>query len=206
MGKARKSLAILVLLLPASLQAHSLWLSQRNNERGLISNHTAARVGDPLVIKINESNAFTSTLASGSNKTSAVADSISKILYSPAASKAFTKNGELPGMQFAGNNTFANSGNVNNTSKITASMVVLVIDELPNHNLVVEGTRTLSFDGETQYAVLSGIVRPEDILADNSVTSDKVANLSLRIFSEGSVARGQKRGIISGAYSYASPL
>lgn len=198
--------ALLAITAPGLGWGRSLWRSERNAERGLIANRVAARVGDPLTIKIDESNAFTTTLAKGSNKSSNVNDTLTKLLFSPTASDAFTKNGELPGMQFAGNNTFSAGGNVNNTRKLTATMVVMVIDELPNSNLVVEGSRTLGVDGETQYAVVSGIVRPEDIDASNAVSSDRVANLSVQIFPEGTISQAQRRGLISGAYTYASPL
>ncbi len=195
-----------LLLLPLNLLASSLWRTQGNSERGLAGNRVAARVGDPLTIRIEETSTFTDILARGSTKTSAVNDTISQLLFSPKGSNAFTQNGQLPGVVFAGNNAFTSSGNTNHSRKISTLMVVMVIDELPNRNLVVEGSRTVSIDGETQYAVVSGIIRPEDIEHDNTVNSNQVANLNVRLFPEGSIANAGRRGVISGAYEQINPL
>ena len=61
---------------------------------------------------------------------------------------------------------------------------VVVVDILPNGNLVVIGTRDRNIAGDIQTIEVSGIVRPSDIAFDNSVKSEQVANF--RIVSQNS--------------------
>ena len=53
---------------------------------------------------------------------------------------------------------------------------VTVVDVLPNGNLVIEGVRVVTFSGETQYVVLHGLVRPDDVSPANAVLSTSIAD------------------------------
>jgi len=59
------------------------------------------------------------------------------------------------------------------------SVSVVVIDILPNGNLVVIGTRDRNIGGDVQTIEVSGIVRPSDITFDNTVKSEQVANFRI---------------------------
>jgi flagellar L-ring protein precursor FlgH len=56
---------------------------------------------------------------------------------------------------------------------------VVVIDILPNGNLVVNGTRDRSIAGDIQTIEVSGLVRPSDIAYDNTIKSQRVANFRI---------------------------
>jgi flagellar L-ring protein precursor FlgH len=81
-----------------------------------------------------------------------------------------------------------------------------VIDRLPNHNLVVQGTRRTAFSGETQDAVLRGIVRPEDIAANNTVFSYNVADATITFVSKGTVSNNQKKGWFTRLWEKVTPF
>ncbi len=69
-----------------------------------------------------------------------------------------------------------------------------VVDIRPNGTLVLEGRRTIQNNEEVWEQSLTGVVRPEDILPNNSVLSENVADL--RIFKReiGHVRDGYRRG------------
>ena len=54
----------------------------------------------------------------------------------------------------------------------------------------------MTSSGETQYVILRGIVRRDDISNDNVVPSSKVANASVEILEKGAIASAQKQGWI----------
>ena len=58
-------------------------------------------------------------------------------------------------------------------------VTVVVVDILPNDNLVVTGTRDRKIAGDIQTIEVSGIVRPSDIAFDNTVRSEQVANFRI---------------------------
>ena len=59
------------------------------------------------------------------------------------------------------------------------SVTVVVVDILPNDNLVIMGTRDRNIAGDVQRIELSGIVRPSDIEFDNTIKSEQIANFCI---------------------------
>jgi flagellar L-ring protein FlgH len=62
-----------------------------------------------------------------------------------------------------------------------------VVDVLPNGMLVVQATRELTFSEQTQLIKLRGLVRPEDVSAQNQVLSTDMTDLELEVTGKGIV-------------------
>lgn len=62
-----------------------------------------------------------------------------------------------------------------------------VVDVLPNGMLVVQATRQLTFSQQTQLIKLRGLVRPEDVSAQNEVESTAMTDLELEVVGKGIV-------------------
>jgi len=60
-----------------------------------------------------------------------------------------------------------------------------VVDVLPNGMLVVQATRQLTFSQQTQVIKLRGLVRPEDVSAQNQVLSTAMTDLELEVTGKG---------------------
>ncbi len=60
-----------------------------------------------------------------------------------------------------------------------------VVDVLPNGMLVVQATRQLTFSQQTQLIRLRGLVRPEDVNAQNQVLSTAMTDLELEVTGKG---------------------
>ncbi len=69
-----------------------------------------------------------------------------------------------------------------------------IVDIRPNGLLVVEGHRTIRNNSEVWEMSLSGIVRPEDVLPNNSVLSECIADLRIYKREVGHVRDGYRRG------------
>jgi flagellar L-ring protein precursor FlgH len=74
---------------------------------------------------------------------------------------------------------FVGQAKYEKSGAFTARLAAIVVDTLPNGNLVVSGRREIKIDGETKLIEFSGVVRRYDIAADNSVTSELVANATV---------------------------
>jgi len=198
--------SILLFGLAASpLPADSLWTSPANSERSMYADRKASRNGDILTVVISESVATQSSQNTKSNKSSSVAASVSSFLF-PAAASGFGKhNGSLPATGLSAKNDFSGGGEINNTQSLSGRAAVLVTDVLPNGNLVIEGVRVITFSGETQYVVLHGLVRAEDVTSANTVASTNVADVRLEFISEGSLTDAQKRGWLTKLYDKLRP-
>lgn len=77
---------------------------------------------------------------------------------------------------------------------MTSSIGCTVIEKLPNGNLVVRGSRELQVNGETQYIILEGVVRPSDISAANTVYSTQLADAKIYYTGRGVLTDKQKPG------------
>jgi flagellar L-ring protein precursor FlgH len=200
------SLLIGSLLLATASRGDSLWTNSPQGERNLAADHKAARTGDILTIIVQESANANSTQQRTDSRTSTVQDAVTQFLFSAAASKLGTHNGELPAINLSGKSGFSGGGTVANTQSITASAAVLVSDVLPNGNLVIEGARMVTFSGETQYVVLHGIVRPDDVAPGNTISSTNIADARVEFYNEGSLTDMQNRGWLSKLYEKLRPF
>jgi flagellar L-ring protein precursor FlgH len=70
-------------------------------------------------------------------------------------------------------------------SSLTTTFGAEVVDVLPNGMLVVQATRQLTFSQQTQLIKLRGLVRPEDVSAQNQVLSTAMTDLELEVTGKG---------------------
>lgn len=95
------------------------------------------------------------------------------------------------------NSSISGNGQTSQSSKMTATMSVVVKQVMPNGNLVVEGRRSLITNKQTQTIVFSGIVRPTDIRPNNTVLSTNVAEAEVKMDGSGVISQRQRKGILT---------
>jgi flagellar L-ring protein FlgH len=74
---------------------------------------------------------------------------------------------------------FTGQANYEKSGAFRARLAAMVVDVLPNGNLVLSGRREIRIDQETKLIEFTGIVRRYDIDAANSVTSELVADATV---------------------------
>ena len=188
----------------SAANAGSLWPTSNASERGIFADRKASRSGDIITIVVSESAIAQSSQSKKSTRDAKLNDSVQQFLF--ANSKMGTHNGGLPGIQLGGTSTYSGGGDVSNSQSLSARAAVLVTDVLPNGNLVIEGARIVTFSGETQYVVLHGLVRGDDIAPNNTVTSSNIADARVEFYSEGQLTDAQKRGWFSKLYERLRPF
>ena len=191
-------------LVAAPLSAQSLW--KESSSQSLVADKRARAVGDILTIQVQESNSVTKDNSTSTAKKSGVDASISSFLFGPGASGLLTKGGQFPSLKLEGKSDFTGGGKINNTENMNTRIAVRVVDVLPNGNLVLEGNRQTSFAGETQDAILRGVVRGEDVAANNVVFSYNVANATIRFVSKGAITDSQKKGWFTRVWDKVTPF
>jgi flagellar L-ring protein precursor FlgH len=78
-------------------------------------------------------------------------------------------------------------GQSTTNSSLATTFGAEVVDVLPNGMLVVQATRQLTFSQQTQLIKLRGLVRPEDVSAQNQVQSAAMTDLELEVTGKGIV-------------------
>ncbi len=187
-----------------TVTADSLW--RDDISRPIVSDKRAAAVGDVLTIIVQESNSTSKGNNTQTSKESGIDASIASFLYSPGASKMLTHNGQMPALKVNSKNSFDGGGSINNSEKIMARIAVRVVDVLPNRNLLIEGTRETAFSGEQQKMILSGVVRQDDVAANNTVYSYNVADASIKFTSKGALSDSQRKGWFTKVWDKVTPF
>ena len=73
------------------------------------------------------------------------------------------------------NNTSVGTGKISRAEVVTLRLAGVVTQVLPNGNLVVAARQEMRVNSELRILLVSGIVRPQDIGADNTITHDRLA-------------------------------
>ena len=55
------------------------------------------------------------------------------------------------------------------------NVAATVVQVFPNRNLEIVGSQEIRLNNELRQLQIRGVVRPEDILSDNTIASDKIA-------------------------------
>ncbi len=176
-------------------------------QAGLLEDTRALRVGDIMLIRINEQ-----ADAQGGAKTNLKKDtgrdaSVESLLgLVPAIKKAYPNidPGEL--MKLAASYDFNGEGKTQRAGKLRGSMGVRVKKELPNGDLFIEGTKVVMINLEEYHLYVSGVVRPADIEGDNSIDSSLIADARVEFTGRGDIADQVERGWLTKALDFLSPF
>jgi flagellar L-ring protein precursor FlgH len=75
-----------------------------------------------------------------------------------------------------------------------------VVDIRPNGNLVVEAHKKVQDNEDVWDQAISGVIRPQDVLPNNTVLSENVAELMINKREVGHVRDGYRRGWLTRLY------
>ena len=83
------------------------------------------------------------------------------------------------GFGYGSESSFSGKSDVKQNSSLTGSIAVTVVEVIPNGNLVVRGEKWITIHDGDEVVQFAGIIRPEDIQPDNTIASEKVADVRL---------------------------
>jgi flagellar L-ring protein FlgH len=142
----------------------------------------ATRVGDVVTVVVSEQASANAQGATSTKRNSSAQSSISSLLGPKQASGALNNLVNMSSQQ-----QLTGQGATSRQSTLSTTLSARVIKVLPNGNLILEGTKAVAINSENQTVSLRGIVRPIDIGPDNSIASNRVADLEVRINGRGVV-------------------
>ena len=175
-------------------RADTVW-----NERSacLISDNKAFRLGDVVTISVQEDDTVTQSVANSLSKVTSTKGSVDTINFPSFVSGNVTsafKGAMTPQVQYGSTRTLDGKGSYNLQGSITTQITAVVMEVLPNGNLVIEGSRLKKSVDEKILIRISGIVRPEDISNANVVLSSAVAEAKIVYESDGPIANSNRWG------------
>jgi len=167
--------------------AGSLWVD--SGPLALIAaDYKARRPGDLVIIHLADN--FTAA-TSGENKQSRQFSAQSNITQLIGA---LASNNRLQSLLNANSShSLDGKGQSSMSSNVTLNLAAQVMETLPNGVLVIQAARDITLGNDRQTVFLRGLVRPGDLLPDNSVASTSISDLQVEIKGKGAVADASRQ-------------
>jgi flagellar L-ring protein precursor FlgH len=155
---------------------NSLW---KPGARAFFKDQRASRVGDIITVSIDIKDS-----AKVANETKRSRDNEDTATLGAFFGLEGTINRILPGVPAGNtngavsmNSTLSNEGkgSVDRSEEIKLLVAAVITQVLPNGNLVLQGRQEIRINFEVRELLVSGIIRPEDILQTNTISYDKIA-------------------------------
>lgn len=164
---------------------------QAGTAKMLFEEPVARRIGDILVVTIEENLSAVNKANSSTNRDGGISLSGSAdIPYMPSAlAKLFNATAEV-----SSGNTFAGKGETNSTNTFRGSIAVTVVDVFANGNLSIGGEKQVVVNGSNNVLRFTGVVNPNDIKAGNTISSTRVADARIEQVGQGAISDANTMG------------
>lgn len=164
----------------------SLWDEHASNF--LFRDNKAQKVGDLVTILITESSSASNKATTNLDRETTFQAGIDSFW---GLETRLTKHNEeiVPStlMKASSKNEFSGSGSTTRSDKLTSTMTAMVVEVLPNENLVIEGNKIVKVNSDVQKMKLRGVIRPDDIASNNTCLSTSIANAEISYHGRGGV-------------------
>jgi flagellar L-ring protein precursor FlgH len=153
--------------------------------RSLFADRRAQMPGDVLTVLVSEAASITSNAQTRLGKSES------------ANANLLQRDGEIQLAQAGFDSKFAGGGQIERSGTLLARLTVRIDSIDANGNFLVSGEQHIVMNNEKQRILVSGIVRPDDISADNTVPSWRVAGANIQLLGKGILTRKARPGILT---------
>lgn len=166
-----------------------------DDRRGLFEDAKAFRVGDLLTVVLEEQTNASKSATTTTNKGSSLDMGAPTIFNHPMENLSASAES---------NRSFNGQGDSAQSNELEGTVSVMVSRVLPNGNLEIRGEKMLTLNRGSEHVRISGMIRPQDIRPDNSISSTKVANANIIYSGNGAIAESNRMGWLTRFFN--SPL
>ena len=175
---------------PTAASAGSLWApTSRLTDLG--SDLRASQVDDLITIVVSEQ---ASAVAQGTTKTQRQSQLNSSITAAGGPTKP---TGALANLAALNTQSQLNGqGATTRSTTLSTTLAARVVQVLPNGYLVIQADKEVDVNSERQEVTVRGVVRPIDLSTANTISSNQIAQMELKINGKGVVGDAVKRPFI----------
>lgn len=170
-----------------------------NTSLVLFEDSRARRVGDILTIVLMEKTSATKSASTNTSKDSEM-DFEGPTLFgrTPTINLPGKSGIDLGlGVEYDAARKFQGKGDSTLKNQLDGNLTVTVAEVLPNGYLVVRGEKRLTINQGNEFVRISGIIRPSDVQADNTVLSTLVADARITYTGDGDIHDSSQMGVLA---------
>lgn len=168
----------------------------------LYADGRARRVGDIVIINIVETATGTNKAETSTDRESTIDLGVGSLFGSSKVSPLGPlgigvlsgSTGTTPLVKAGSTSEFTGTGETKRENNVTATIAARVLRVHPGGILELEGARETRVNEETQYMVVTGLIRSRDIGPNNTILSTQMADAKIQYFGKGVVTDKQKPG------------
>jgi len=101
--------------------------------------------------------------------------------------------------------SFQGSGTQQRNETFQTTISARIVKVLENGNYYIMGTRQIFVDGQKQIIQISGVIRPQDIAADNTIDSKYISDAKIAYKTQGDIQRFTDQNWLAKIWSVISP-
>jgi flagellar L-ring protein precursor FlgH len=163
-------------------------LFQTGQAQYLFNDRRASGVGDIITVRLEEETSSRKSAETNYNKSSE---------QSVGEPTLFGSMIENLTSQFGSEGEFNGGAESDQSNSLEGTISVVVSEVLPNGLLVVQGEKWLNLNRGEEYVRVSGLLRPEDVDGQNTVSSLRLADARIAYSGTGDFADTNKAGWLS---------
>ncbi|MDH4317156.1 MAG: flagellar basal body L-ring protein FlgH [Desulfobulbaceae bacterium] len=169
----------------------SLWNDQHND---LFTDIKARTIGDIVTVTISEKASASKAATTETDRDASISAGIPSFfgIEETLENRSRSTMSNLVNASLA--NQFSGSGRTTREENLAATLTTQVIGVYPNGNMKIRGGKSVIVNNEEQLIYLTGIVRPKDVNADNTVDSKFILNAQIAYTGKGAISDKQKPG------------
>ena len=170
---------------------NALW---RAGARSFFDDQRASKIGDILTVNISIQDSAQVNNSTARSRTSSTEDGISALLgLENTIQRALPGSPSLnPAVGFDSSSSSNGQGSVNRQESVNLTIAAVITDRLPNGNLVIGGSQEVKINNELRELLISGVIRPEDVAADNTIAHTKIAEARISYGGRGDISNVQR--------------
>jgi flagellar L-ring protein precursor FlgH len=170
---------------------NSLW---RTGARSFFNDQRAAKIGDILTVNIEIQDSAQLNNTTARSRTSNTEAGVQALLgLEGVIQNALPGTPSLdPAVGFDSASSSNGTGSVNRQEKINLTIAAVITDRLANGNLVIGGSQEVRINNELRELLVSGVIRPEDVAADNTIEHTKIAEARISYGGRGDISQVQR--------------
>jgi flagellar L-ring protein precursor FlgH len=152
---------------------NSLWQA---GSRAFFKDQRAANVGDILTVVVNFDEKAIFNNETQRSRSSAENENMAQLLgLQTSLPKLFPGASATNPINISGQSNHDGKATMNRQEQVNLQVAALVMQVLPNGNMVVQGHQELRVNFEVRELQLMGVIRPQDISSTNTVDYSKLA-------------------------------
>lgn len=159
----------------------------------LYGDKKARLVGDIITVVLDESTQGSKSSASTTTKSTSATLTAPTL---PLVGQVDALSGSLQG-----DRSFNGSGDADQSNSLSGNITVTVAEVLPNGVLRVRGEKWITLNTGAEFIRIQGLLRPDDINLDNTVSSQKLADARIAYSGSGAVQSASKQGWLSAFFN-----